>query len=275
MQPAKALFPMLVTESGTLMLFRALHPTKAKSPMLVTESGMAMLSKDQQSAKALSRMLVIESGMLMFFKDRHFAKALSPMLVTESGMLIFSKDRHFAKALSPMLVTESGMAMLSKNKQSAKALSPMQLHPGKVISSLDLLESGMTTFTSPQHPLKASSEICVTSWGIITPKGPAPFTSCRDAASISLLVYTTLTSDSASNISNPTSFNVWASFSKLLPWNSFTMQIFCSIGSSQGYCSRSISFSCWTVWIVVTSRARTSPRKVITFRKGMATDGCN
>ena len=116
-----------------------------------------------------------------------------------------------------------------------------------------------------------SLETSVTAWGIFTPKKPSELTSFLDAASISLLVYTTLTSESASN---PTSFNVCASFSKLLPWNTaLTLRIFCSTGSSQGNCSRSPAFSCCTVWTSVTSRARTSPRKVMTFSSGMATGG--
>ena len=271
LHPAKARYPMLLTESGMLMFFRELHPLNALSGMLVTESGIAMLSKDLHSAKARYPVLVTESGMLMFFRE-HPLKALSPMLVTESGMLMFFRELHPLKALCPMLVTESGMLMFSKELHSAKAKSPMQVHPVKVISSLDVLEWGMTTFTSSWHPRKASSEIFVTSWGIITPKKPGEFTSFLDAASISLLVYITLTSGSASK---PTSFSVWASSSKQLPWNTATLQIFCSIGSSQENWSRSLAFSCCTVWISVTSRARTSPRKVLTFSWGMATNGSN
>ena len=288
MQRKKALSPMLVTESGMLMFFNELHPEKALSRMLVTESGMLIFSKDLHPSKAPHLMHVTESGMLTLFKedlhtataginaaemiskDSHSAKALSPMLVTESGMAMLSKDLHPAKALSPMLVTEAGMLMLFNDMHPLKALSPIEVHPVKAISSLYILESGITTFTSVWHHLNASLETSVTSWGILTPKKPRELTSSLDAASISLLVYATLTSDSASK---PTSFNVWASFSKLLPWNTAILQIFCSTGSSRGNCSRSLAFSCCTVWISATSRARTSPRRVMTFSSGMAIDG--
>ena len=116
------------------------------------------------------------------------------MLLTESGMLTFSNDMHSKKVLLPMLVTVSGMLMFSK-----------ELHPKKALSRMLVTESGIKTFTSVWHHVKASVETSVTSGGIITPKKPGEFTSFLDAASILLLVYTTLTSDSASN---PTSFNV-------------------------------------------------------------------
>ena len=270
LHPKKATGPMYSTESGMSMLSKELHPKKALLPMLVTESGMLRYFRDMHSAKAPYSMLVIESRMLMFFKDRHPTKAWSPMYSTESGISMVFKDSQSAKALPPMRVTESGMLTFSKELHPSKALSPMQVHPVKAISSLYVLESGITTFTSSWHSLKASLETSVTSWGIITPKKPCKLTSSLDAASISLVVYTTLTSDSASN---PTSFSLWASFSKLLPCNTATLQIFCSIGSSQGNCSRSPAFSCCTVWISATSRARTSPRKVMTFSSGMAIDG--
>ena len=76
-----------------------------------------------------------------------------------------------------MRVIEPRDVIFSKQLQALKANSPMQVHPGKAISSVYVLESGITTFTSSWHSLKAKSETFVRAWGIITPKKPGEFTS--------------------------------------------------------------------------------------------------
>lgn len=46
--PSKALYPILVTESGMWMLMRELQPEKALTPILVTLSGISILLSEQQ-----------------------------------------------------------------------------------------------------------------------------------------------------------------------------------------------------------------------------------
>ena len=59
---SKASDPILVTESGIVMLVRLLQPLKALLPILVTESGIVMLVRLLQPSKAPYPILVTESG---------------------------------------------------------------------------------------------------------------------------------------------------------------------------------------------------------------------
>ena len=59
----KAHSPMLVTLFGMLMLLRDLQPLKALFPIVVTESGMSILVRKSQSEKAHPPILVTLSGM--------------------------------------------------------------------------------------------------------------------------------------------------------------------------------------------------------------------
>ena len=56
-QPVNALFPMLLTLSGILMLERLLQFENAESPMTSTPSGKTTLINSSQEAKAFGPML--------------------------------------------------------------------------------------------------------------------------------------------------------------------------------------------------------------------------
>ena len=141
------------------------------------------------------------------------------------------------------------MVTLSKERQASKALLP-----------ISVTESGMVTFTNSPQRKKASPDTFVTPWGIFTWQNSCAGTSFRVAAWISFRLYMTVTSDSASKAAP---LSVWASFSKQLPCKTSTFRIFWSTGSP-GYFSRSICFSCSTVWISLTSTVKTPPCKVFT-----------
>jgi len=66
LQPKKALFPMLVTLSGIVMLVRLVQPSKAPCPMLVKLAlvGNVTLVSPVQFSKALYPMLVTLSGII-------------------------------------------------------------------------------------------------------------------------------------------------------------------------------------------------------------------
>ena len=58
MQPAKAFYPMLVTESGIIMFVRPVQPENALDPMLVTESRIVMPVRPVQPWNTESPILV-------------------------------------------------------------------------------------------------------------------------------------------------------------------------------------------------------------------------
>lgn len=66
---SNTLSPIVVIESGILMLVKEVQPQNADSPMFVTESGMWMLVNDEQPQNADSPMLVIVSGMSTWVND--------------------------------------------------------------------------------------------------------------------------------------------------------------------------------------------------------------
>ena len=273
LQPVKAFLPISVTESGMVMLSKELQPLKASHPISVTESGMVMLSKELQPVKAWVSISVTEVGIVMPFKELQPAKALYPISATESGMVMLFNELQPVKAFLPILATEWGMVMLVKELQPLKAFLPIsvtesgmvmlskELQPVKAFLPIWVTESGMVTFTNSVQSLKASLETFVAVWGIFTWQKPWLRTALFVAASISFRLYMTVTSDSACNAA---CLSVWASFSKQLPCKTSTWRIFCSTGSPGDLTSRSIRFSCSTVWIFLTSSVKTPPCKVFT-----------
>ena len=213
---AKAKLPMYVTDSPKLILFRDLHPTKACLPMWVTDLPKVMLSREVQFWKAYSSMSAMDSPMVMLFKEVHLAKATLPMCVTDSPKL-----------------------MLSKNVQSSKAFSP-----------IFLTDAGIVSRASWWELWKTALELFVALEGIFTAKLPDVGMSCFVAASTMLLVYATVTWDSA--LKNPAELRVSGS----------TLRTLRSIGSWQGCFSRSIAFKSRIVVVMGRSRVMTPPCKV-------------
>ena len=72
-QPANALSPILMTESGMTMLVRLLHFRNARLLILVTEFGIVTLVRLLQLSNALSLILVTESGIVTLVRLLHFA----------------------------------------------------------------------------------------------------------------------------------------------------------------------------------------------------------
>ena len=63
-QPAKALFPIEMTELGIVTAVSPLHPSKAQRPIEVTEVGKVTEIKPEQPQNALSPIEVTDSGMV-------------------------------------------------------------------------------------------------------------------------------------------------------------------------------------------------------------------
>ena len=70
-QLAKVHSPIVVTDSGMVMLANELHLAKARYPMAVTESGMVMLANELHPSKALLSIMVTRSGMVMLTNEAH------------------------------------------------------------------------------------------------------------------------------------------------------------------------------------------------------------
>ena len=91
---------MLVTESGMVMLVKALQPENADHPMLVTESGITVFSLPAISV--LSAVLMI--ALQLFLLSYTLLQALTAILA----------DSHLENAPISMLVTDLGIVMLVK-----------------------------------------------------------------------------------------------------------------------------------------------------------------
>ena len=150
-QPANALSPMLVTESGISILISPVQPENALTPILVHELGLAKLTFTNKEllANALSPILVTELGItyeiLLLGQNTNVENVLSnrtpsataynvfealtiiveialpcsapiSILATESGIVILIKEVHAVNTPEPMLVTESGIVILDKEE---------------------------------------------------------------------------------------------------------------------------------------------------------------
>jgi hypothetical protein len=80
-------FPEAMLEMGRAAEVSALQPWKAVFPMLVTESPILTNVSEVQSLKASRPMLVTESGMVTEASEPQYWTAACPRLVTESGMV--------------------------------------------------------------------------------------------------------------------------------------------------------------------------------------------
>jgi hypothetical protein len=82
---------MLLTPLPIATFVRPRHELNALFPMLVTLSGIVMLPRPVQLSNALSPMLVTRLPIVTFLRPTHQKKASPPMLVTLSGivMLVF------------------------------------------------------------------------------------------------------------------------------------------------------------------------------------------
>ena len=238
---------MWVTDNVTLA--REVQPAKALSPILATDSPNVMLAREVQPANAPFPMLVTDSPNVTLSREAQFLKARPWMEVTDSHTVMLAKEAQLSKARSPILVTDSPKAMLAREAQPWKALFPMWV-----------TDSGILSKTSWCEFLKAASEILVTFEGILTPKHPCASMSCFAAASTSFFVYVTVTRGSTPKNSGALIGSA-SSMIELLR-SSTTPRILRSIGSWQGCFSRSIIFNSRTVAVIRTSRVMTLPCKV-------------
>ena len=71
---------------GNVAAWRAAQPWKAAGPIVVIESGRVILTREVQPWNAFSWMTVTELGSVIFAREVQPSKALSWMVVTESGM---------------------------------------------------------------------------------------------------------------------------------------------------------------------------------------------
>lgn len=129
MQPLKALFPMLVTDSGILMEAKLVQPLKAPPPMIFTEFGIVTDTRLVQPVKELEPMDVTVFGISMEVKLLQPKKADDAILVVELSVTLvrFLQSRNISgtifetvtevrpvqpvKISSPKLVTDSGIVM--------------------------------------------------------------------------------------------------------------------------------------------------------------------
>lgn len=91
---------------------RLLHNSNALLPILVTESGMVILVRLLQEENAPAPMPVTEFVIVIFLRSVQPRNANSPILVTESGMVTLVRLLQPSNASSLILVTESGMVTL-------------------------------------------------------------------------------------------------------------------------------------------------------------------
>ena len=185
------------------------------------------------------------------------------MECTDSPKVMLAREVQRAKALFPMWVTDSPKAMLDREVHPAKALSPMWVTDSEIVSK-----------TSCSEFWKADSEILVTLEGIFTAKYSLAcvYVSCCAAASTSFLLYTTVTRDTAPK--NLAELSASASSRTELLCSSSTLRTLRSIGSWQGWFSRSIDFNSRTVAVMRTSRVMTPPCTVFNLiSRDMAPEG--
>ena len=217
--------------------------------MWVTDAPKVTLAREVQLKKAPLPIWVTDSPKVMHAREVQFWKATSPMWVTDAPKVTLAREGQFEKAPSPMWVTDSPNVMLARDEQPSKAACPMWV-----------TDSGIVSKTSRGEFWKAECEILVTLEGIFTAKHPSVWMSCLVAASTSFLVYVTVTRDSAPK--SPAASSVSASSMIELSRSSSTLRTLRSIGSWQGWFSRSIAFNSRTVAVITTLRVMTFPCKV-------------
>ena len=245
----KAMSPMWVTDAPKVTLAREVQLKKAPLPIWVTDSPKVMLAREVQFWKATSPMWVTDAPKVTLAREGQFEKAPSPMWVTDSPNVMLSREEQPSKAACPMRVTDSPQVMPARERQFRKASSPIWV-----------TDSGIVSKTSRGEFWKAECEILVTLEGIFTAKHPSVWMSCLVAASTSFLVYVKVTRDSPPK--SPAASSVSASSMIELSRSSSTLRTLRSIGSWQGWFSRSIAFNSRTVAVITTLRVMTFPCKV-------------
>ena len=151
----KAWSPILVNDSGSVIVVKPLHSSKALFPILVNDSGNVIVVKPVQPSKALSPILVNDSGSVIVVKPVQPAKAALPILVNDSGSVIVFKPLNPSQRLSGICSTWS-----PKVKVVILVLQKREL-------PLPQARAFQVTEVKPVQPEKALPPILVTDSGIV------------------------------------------------------------------------------------------------------------
>ena len=133
---------------------RPLQPEKAVSPMLVRPSGSVIDVKPEQLLKTLFSRTVTPSGTTSVVRPEQPLKALPPMLVTPAGNVNEVKPLQPEKAFSSMLVTLEGRVISFRKAQLEKTFVPIFVAPSRIVtdSTLPALRGEYTAVVSTMEP---------------------------------------------------------------------------------------------------------------------------
>ena len=100
------------------------QPQKAPYPIVVTESGSVMDVSEEQRQKAADPIVVTESGSVMDVSEEQPEKAWLPIVVTESGSVVDVSEEQPEKAPAATLVgTVSRKSLMSSRRAIVENLS--------------------------------------------------------------------------------------------------------------------------------------------------------
>jgi hypothetical protein len=92
-----------------VMAVREEHPQKARSPIVVTESGMLIVVREEHPLKALTPIDVTPYGIVMAAREEHLQKALSPIDVTPFAKVTSVSSRSPENLSMPEYTADLGI----------------------------------------------------------------------------------------------------------------------------------------------------------------------